>query len=102
MIAGLLARRSERLARGVVHRAAHVAAAHHGARTILLDARRGRYYGLDEVGGRIWELLEPGASLARVVDTLEQEYDAPRAVLAADTAALLARLWRRGLVGVET
>jgi hypothetical protein len=63
-----------------------------GERTILLDHRQGQYFGLDEVGTRVWELLSGGASLARAADALEAEYEAPREVLERDAAALAARL----------
>ena len=39
----------------------HVSSARHGDTTVLLDVNRGRYYTLNQVGGRIWELLARGS-----------------------------------------
>ncbi|HYJ78185.1 MAG TPA: PqqD family protein [Longimicrobiaceae bacterium] len=78
-----------------------VGATGEGGRTVLLDYAGGQYYGLDEVGTRIWELVQGGSTLATIVDRLEAEYDAPRGVLQADASALLAELAARRLVRVE-
>lgn len=75
-----------------------VAFTREGGRTILLDPDAGEYFGLDEVGSRIWELLGDGATLAQAVDALEAEYEAPRDVLERDAAALVADLLRMKLL----
>ncbi len=69
-----------------------VVSAREGDRTVLLDPVRGEYYGLDEVGSRVWELLPDHPSAAALAERLLDEYDAPRDTLAADTAALLGKL----------
>ncbi len=79
----------------------HVVAARQGDRTILLDARRGRYFGVDEVGATIWRLLGEGATLAELVGGLEQEYAAPRETLEQDAAAFLSRLERARLLVIR-
>lgn len=76
----------------------HVVHATRGEETVLLDIRRGRYYTLNEVGSRVWALLCEGASLAAIVERLGEEYDAPPERLVADTAALIDRLVRQGLI----
>lgn len=73
------------------HAAPRVVSARHGERTVLLDPHGG-YFGLDPVGGRIWELLESGTTRQALVDRLEAEYDAPRERLEADVARLLEEL----------
>ena len=70
----------------------------HGDRTVLLDFQSGQYYGLDEVGTRVWDLLQSGTSAHQVAEQLEREYAAPRAVLEADVRALLMELHSAGLV----
>jgi hypothetical protein len=72
-----------------------------GGHTVLLDYAGGQYYGLDEVGTRIWELVRDGSSLGVIVDRLADEYDAPRDVLQADASALLVELAARRLVRAE-
>ncbi len=63
-----------------------------GDTTVLLDVNGGMYYTLNEVGGRIWELLGEGVALPAIVERLREEYDAPAETLVADTAALIDRL----------
>ena len=73
-------------------RAKKVVSAREGDRTVLLDPVRGEYYGLDEVGTRVWELLPDHPTAAALAERLFDEYHAPRETLAADTAALLGKL----------
>ncbi len=95
-------RRASDAARVAVYQTvSHVVAARQGDRTILLDARRGRYFGVDEVGASIWRLLATGATLAQLVEGLEQEYAAPRETLEQDATAFLTRLERARLVVVS-
>ncbi len=98
----LLRRRRAGLApRAAVYKGlSHVVAARQGDRTILLDSRRGRYYGVDEVGASIWRMLGEGATLPQLVEGLEQEYAASRETLEQDASAFLARLERARLVEV--
>lgn len=60
--------------------------------TVLLELSRGVYYGLDEVGTRIWHLLAEGRSLEETVDVLVEEYDVDRARGAADVLRLVGEL----------
>ncbi|HEX8272800.1 MAG TPA: PqqD family protein [Longimicrobiaceae bacterium] len=73
-------------------RAEQVVSAAEGDRTVLLDPLAGEYYGLDEVGTRVWELLPAHPTAAALAERLFEEYDAPRDTLAADAAALLGKL----------
>ncbi len=86
----------------VSYRAAtHVVAAVHGDRTVLLDPKRGEYFGIDEIGGEIWRLLAHGATLAEVADYLEARYDAPRRTLERDASEFLSLLRRKRLVSAQ-
>lgn len=64
--------------------AKHVVSTMHGTRTVLLDSRSGHYYGLDEVGSRIWNLAQAGFDPPAIAEKLAQEYDAPPARLSSD------------------
>jgi hypothetical protein len=66
--------------------------------TVLLDVNGGWYYTLNEVGGRIWELVGEKATVAEIVDRLNGEFDASAERLATDTSAMLERLLEAGLV----
>lgn len=69
-----------------------------GDETILLDLDRGIYYGLDEVGARIWQLITGGTSAEAVIERVTAEYDVTREEAANDIAQLLAELSDRGLL----
>ncbi|HEX6748702.1 MAG TPA: PqqD family protein [Longimicrobium sp.] len=73
-------------------------AAQEGDRTVLLDPVQGEYFGLDEVGTRIWALLPEHPTAAALADRLFDEYDAPRETLAGDAARLLGQLAAMKLV----
>jgi hypothetical protein len=72
--------------------AKHVVSTMHGTRTVLLDSRSGHYYGLDEVGTRIWGLAQAGFPAATITEKLASEYDAPPERLAHDVDAFLLEL----------
>ena len=61
-------------------------------RVVLLDGRRERYFGLDEVGTAVWAGLEAGMTFTEIVDSLEAEYDAPRERLEQDVSKFLSEL----------
>lgn len=69
--------------------------------TVLLDMKSEQYFGLDEVGTRIWQLLREGNSRERVLEVMQNEYEASRRQLAADLDDLLKRLLEAGLITVE-
>lgn len=100
MIGWLMNRRGEAPppADAPFRRAEHVVSAAEGDRTVLLDPLQGEYFGLDEVGTRIWELLPAHPTAAALAERLFEEYDAPRQTLAADAARLLGQLAARKLV----
>jgi hypothetical protein len=78
--------------------AKHVVCAVHGTRTVLLDPRRGRFYGLDEVGGRVWSLVSDRLSVPEIVERLVDEYDVDRDRLESDVQSLLTDLQSRSLL----
>lgn len=69
-----------------------------GGELVILHLGRGVYFGLDEVGTRIWQLLDEGLTLAAVGDRLEEEYDVERTTLDRDLEALIGQLLEHDLV----
>jgi hypothetical protein len=72
--------------------AKHVVSTMHGTRMVLLDSRSGHYYGLDEVGSRIWHLAEAGFAPSSIAEKLAQEYDAPPDLLQQDVEEFITEL----------
>ena len=68
--------------------------------TVLLDLASENYFGLDEVGTRVWQLLKKGEEGAVLIDTLLCEYEVEREVLEKDISDLLERLSEAGLVEI--
>lgn len=70
-----------------------------GGEMVLLDLASGQYFGLDSVGGRIWELLtDQPHTLAQLCDEIEAEFDAPRDKIEADLLALAVQLREQELI----
>lgn len=67
----------------------------------VLHVPSGTYYGLDEVGARIWSLLQQPRTLAEVRDTIVTEYDVDAARCERDILNLVTRLVEHGLVEVR-
>lgn len=66
---------------------------------VILSLDRGLYYGLDEVGARIWEMLsDTPVTPEQICDRLETEYDVDRATLESDILDLLEDLHAEGIV----
>jgi len=74
-----------------------------GDESVLLNLDDDRYYGLDDVGTRMWQLLAEDGDVATVVTQLLTTYGAQvdEATLRDDLGALIARLTAAGLLRVE-
>lgn len=58
----------------------------------MLDPDRSRYFGLDPIGRRIWELLERPRPVDAICGTLQEEFDVAAETCRADVLALLGEL----------
>ena len=67
---------------------------------VILNLADGKYYGLDEVGTRMWELLSESGRLDQTYQTLLQEYDVSPEQLQKDLLHLVEELVSRGLLDV--
>jgi hypothetical protein len=85
----------------IVEPAQSVAAVTREGRTVLLEQTSGRYFGLSDVGSRIWELIDQRVPPLEIVDRLEAEYDTTRDQLVEDTSALLSALLSARLIRWE-
>jgi hypothetical protein len=69
-----------------------------GGEAVLLDLKSESYFGLDDVGMRIWQLLQEQGSLCAVFDRMLAEYDVEPARLEADLLKHVGELADAGLV----
>lgn len=65
--------------------------------SVLLNLETGMYFGLDEVGTRVWRLAADNGSLRAVRERLVEEYDADPAAIERDLLALAEALVSKGL-----
>lgn len=65
---------------------------------VLLDLESGVYFGLDEVGTRVWTLLLERGTPAAVCDAMLGEFEVEPEVLAGDVLRLVGELQQNGLV----
>jgi Coenzyme PQQ synthesis protein D (PqqD). len=69
--------------------------------SVLLNLDNERYYGLDDVGTRMFSALTSSASVQSAWEKLTDEYDVDREVLRQDLVALIDKLLEQGLVEVS-
>jgi len=69
--------------------------------TVLLDLESENYFGLDEIGTRIWQLIKETNDLEAIFHTLLAEYDVSESRLRGDLDALLSEIAGLGLVKLE-
>lgn len=70
--------------------------------TVILDLASECYFGLDEVGTRIWQLIREQGELRAVYNTLLDEYDVDASRLLTDLEALINDACERGLITLGT
>lgn len=68
---------------------------------VILDLASSSYFGLDEVGVQLWQLLQSDPSLPAACAALLSAYDVESAQLEQDVARLVAELTDAGLVKTE-
>lgn len=71
------------------------------AETVMLHLGSELYFGLDEVGTRVWELIKEHGAVAPLMATLLAEYDVDPGTLQADVDRLLGELLEAGLIEVR-
>lgn len=67
---------------------------------VILSLEDSVYYGLNEVGARIWSLMSEPRFVSEIVDTVLVEYEVDREDCEADVLAIIRDLLARGLVEV--
>src|SRR4030095_14705049 len=71
-----------------------------GGESIILNLKSGVYYSLDEVGARIWALIEQPRAVAAIRDAIFGEYNVQTDVCERDVQAFLEGMDAAGLIEV--
>ena len=69
--------------------------------TVLLSMKTARYYGLADVGARIWALLQEPVTISSICETISGEYDVSRGQCEADVVRFIEELATHGLIEVR-
>lgn len=72
-----------------------------GNETVLLDLKNEVYYGLDDVGSRLWQLLTENGNPVTAMTRLLAEYDVDEGRLREDIGGLVEELHEARLITVE-
>jgi len=69
--------------------------------TVLLDLKGECYFGLDEVGTRIWQLIQEHGDLKKIHEIMLDEYNVDGEKLQRDLDDLVTKLVDAGLANLE-
>jgi len=69
--------------------------------TVMMSIQNGEYYGLDDIGSRIWELIEKPVKVSDLIDTLLEKFDVDRETCERDVLKFLNELNEDKILEVE-
>lgn len=69
-----------------------------GDELVILNLESGHYFGLDEIGARMVELIGEHGEVDKVVACMVEEYDASQSQIKADLEDLLKELTKNNLI----
>lgn len=69
--------------------------------SVILNLNSERYFGLDEVGTRMWQALSESESIQDAYETILDEYDVAPEQLRNDLYQLIEHLVEHGLIDVS-
>lgn len=72
-----------------------------GNECVLLNMETEQYFGLDDVGARVWQIISEDGDTQKLVDTLKGEYDTDEGTLQHDLSQLFASLQKEALITLE-
>ena len=78
-----------------------VTSAELGGEAVLLNLRSGHYYGVNELGARIWQMVQKPRSIDEIIKILAHDYDVDEEVLIRDVLAFLEQLKENDLVKAQ-
>ena len=69
--------------------------------SIILNLKDGKYYGLDPIGTRIWDLIHEPKTVQQIQEVLLEEYEVEPDVCLSELLTLLRELASQGLIEVR-
>jgi hypothetical protein len=84
----------------VVSQAAGLVASDLDEKKVMMNIESGKYFGLDNVGSRIWELIEKPHPVHELILELLKEYDVEENTCRQDVLAFLNKLYDQELIDI--
>ena len=85
----------------VISRIEEIVASNIDGETVMMSIENGKYYGLDDIGSRIWELIEKRIKVSNLIDTLLERFDVDRETCEKDVLKFLNELNEDRILEVE-
>jgi hypothetical protein len=67
---------------------------------VMMSIKNGEYYGLDNIGSRIWEIIENPVSVTQIVDILKDEFNVTADQCKIDVNEFLDMLLKKNLIQI--
>jgi hypothetical protein len=85
----------------IISRIEEIVASDIDGETVMMSIENGKYYGLDDIGSRIWELIEKPVKVSDLIDTLLGRYEVDRETCERDVLKFLNELNEDRIVQVK-
>ncbi len=72
-----------------------------GDEMVIMGLTTGRYYSLNAVGARFWELIQKPTTIAAAAASIASEFEVAQAIAEADLVELAAQFVREGLASAQ-
>ncbi|KQS03802.1 hypothetical protein ASG11_05715 [Sphingomonas sp. Leaf357] len=72
-----------------------------GDEIMMMSAARGNYLGVNEVGARIWELIETPSDIDTICTTLVQEFAIDLDTCRAEVTQFVSEMEKHGAIAVD-
>jgi hypothetical protein len=65
---------------------------------VMMDIQKGKYFGLNPVGKRIWEIIEVPKSFDEITDLLQAEFEVTPEQCRLEVEEFLAKMAKAGII----
>lgn len=84
----------------LVRRAEYIDAADLNGEKVMMNLDKGRYFALNEVGSRIWDMMDRPLTVRDIVDAMTREYEIDEQSCAKEVLAFLGKMYDEELISV--
>jgi len=65
---------------------------------VMMDIDKGKYFALNEVGSRIWDIISEPKKVKSIIDELLKEYEIDRLTCENEVVEFLGKMYEAGLI----